>query len=156
MGITPRESLPAEGFQDAQSPLGKLHGWLGLLIFWGIGGIPMAVDATLHSFQGLPLVHDPQAAWSFASLVVGVLQQATELAVRVGSPVCLSLVAANLALALIQRSLPHWNVGSVHLAGQWIVLWVALLLTVGSHSDYVTNQWLATLSELGHNQVGLP
>ena len=147
-GFAERESATNATILGAQSPVGTLHVWLGLLIFWAIGGVSMAVDATLHSFQALPLAHDPTGWTSWGTLAGGVLQQATELAVRIGSPVCLSLVAAHLALALIQRSLPQWSAAPVQFAGPWIVLWGALLLTIGSHTEFIANHWASALTEL--------
>ncbi len=147
-GFAERDSEAGETILGAQSPLGTLHGWLGLLVFWGIGGVSMAVDATLHSFQALPLAADPSEWNSWGTLAAGVLQQATELAVRIGSPVCLSLVTAHLAMALIQRSLPQWSAAPIQFAGQWVVLWGALLLTIGSHTDFIASHWSAALTDL--------
>ncbi len=149
-GCGARDHMPmSEQSWEDSSPLGRLYGWVALLIFMSIGGPQMSIDALLNSFQWR--VTSNSAAWveTLSVFLTSVLAQSFELTLRIGSPVCVALLSASIGLAMIQRSFPQWNLNRIQFAGNWLLLLFASLLTLGSHADFWRGRVQQILVQLG-------
>ncbi len=139
----------AEG-EEPTSALGQLHGWLGGIAFFAIDGPNMAIQALMDSFAVMPIAATPDQANSIADLAATILSQSLWLALRVGSPVMTSLIASSIAVAAIQRALPHVNLVRFQMAGNWLVLLVALSLTMGLNVDHWSQQVTTLIQNFPH------
>lgn len=122
--------------QELPSALSQFHGWLGGIAFLAVDGPNMFVRAILDSFSAVPV---SGVAWNGAPLadyVATALRESLWLALRMGSPVLTSIVAASIAIAAIQRAIPNVNLVRFQIAGNWLVLLVALALTIGLNVDH--------------------
>ena len=128
------EMAPIDG-GESSAPLGQLYGWLGGLAFLAIDGPNMAIRALLDSFAGVPSAMAGHSSKALAEFAVAVLHQSFWLALQIGSPVMTSLLAASIGVAAIQRAMPNVNLARFQLAGNWLVLLVALSLTIGLNVD---------------------
>lgn len=144
------DELPTS--EEPTTALGHLHGWLGGLAFLAVDGPHMALDALLNSFAAMPFAASREHVMTLAESAATVLTQSLWLALRVGSPVLTSLIASAIALAAIQRALPHVNLVRFQLAANWLVLLVALALTMAFNVDH----WSEQVASLMHSlpQIG--
>lgn len=126
--------VAADG-QELTPALGQFHGWLGGLAFLAIDGPCMVIQALLDSLSAVPITG---VAWQTASIndvVATALNQSLWLSLRMASPVLTSIVASSIAVAAIQRTIPHINLVRFQIAGNWLVLLIALSLTLGLNAD---------------------
>jgi flagellar biosynthesis protein FliR len=121
--------------QDQAPALSQFHGWLGGLTFLAIDGPNMVIRALLDSFSAVPVTGVTWQSAPLMDIVATALNQSLWLSLRMGSPVLTSIVASSLAVAAIQRAIPHVNLVRFQIAGNWLVLLVALSLTLGLNAD---------------------
>ncbi len=140
---------PVDG-EEPTSALGQLHGWLGGIAFFAIDGPNMAIGALMNSFAAMPIVAGPDQANSIADMAATILSQSMWLALGVGSPVMTSLIASSIAVAAIQRALPHVNLVRFQMAGNWLVLLVAISLTMGLNVDHWSQKVAMLMHHLPH------
>jgi flagellar biosynthetic protein FliR len=140
---------PAMG--HAGSLTGDVYYFLTLAVFLTINGHHALLNAVAASFDFLPLlslgVDKP-----LLNTVVGMLQSATVLALRLAAPMLMTVLIVDLSLGLIGRAMPQFNVMQVgmslrSLVGLVIVI-VGLTLTTGilhqslDHSlDHIRHMW---------------
>jgi flagellar biosynthetic protein FliR len=119
---------------------GQLYGWLGGVAFLAIDGPHMAIRALLDSFVSLPIAGE-QIPWAwFGAAAANVLDQALWLALRIGSPILASLMVTAISIAAIQRAIPQFNLVRFQVAGNWLVLLIAMGLTIGLNVDHWSEQ----------------
>jgi flagellar biosynthetic protein FliR len=138
----------ADDGETSVGPIGQLHAWLGGLAFFAIDGPSMCIKALMDSFSAMPIGGSPWQVASLAGLMASILTQSFGLALRVGSPILASLIASALAVAAIQRALPHVNLVRFQIAGNWLLLMVALFLTISFNMDHWSQQVAALLEDL--------
>ncbi len=122
--------------QELAPALGQFHGWLGGLTFLAIDGPNMVIRAMLDSFSTVPITGIAWQSAPLADFIATALNQSLWLSLRMGSPVLTSIVASSIAVAAIQRAIPHVNLVRFQIAGNWLVLLVALSLTLGLNADH--------------------
>jgi flagellar biosynthetic protein FliR len=91
------------------SVMGDLYFWLTLVIFLAVGGQYAMLRGVRDSFDKLPLL-SLSVDQSLFDLMVGLFQSATILALRLASPVLVTMLAVDLSLGLVGRTLPQFNV----------------------------------------------
>lgn len=124
------------GGEPSLPALGQLHAWLGGMAFLAMGGIPLTIDAIWNLFAAVPI---GSGIADFSALIEhagAALVQAFWLSLQVGSPVIASLLISTMAVGAIQRAMPHVQLVRFQIAGNWLVLLVALSMTIGLNMDY--------------------
>ncbi len=91
------------------SLMGDLYFWLTLVIFLAMGGHHAMLRGVRDSFDKLPLL-SLSVDQPLFDLVIELFQSATTLALRLASPVLVTMLAVDLSLGLVGRTLPQFNV----------------------------------------------
>lgn len=91
------------------SLMGDLYFWLTMVIFLTVGGHHEMLRGVRDSFEKLPLL-SLSVDQPLFDLIVELFQSATILALRLASPVLVTMLAVDLSLGLIGRTLPQFNV----------------------------------------------
>lgn len=121
--------------------------FVALVIFLAIGGHRLLLGGLMDTFAIVPLM-------SFApgegvlEIIVYLLGASFALAVKVAAPVLVTLMLASVAMGLIQRTMPQFNILS---AGFQIRVMVALLIlsvSVAALVPLLEAGWDLTLSQL--------
>ena len=115
---------------------------MSITIFLSIGGHRQLVEAILETFRRLP-PGKPAPAIDAAALLVGLLTQSFELAIRAAAPVVFSLVVATMVVGLIARTLPQvgafgFGLG-INLAVMLIMLWISIETFPPLFENYLEN-----------------
>jgi flagellar biosynthetic protein FliR len=133
MGLNMGEMFdPAMG--HAGSLMGDIYYFLTLAVFLSVDGHRALISAVGASFDYLPLL-SLGVDKSLLDVLVGMLQAATILALRLAAPMLMTVLIVDLSLGLIGRAMPQFNVMQVgmsmrSLVGVVIVIF-GLTLTTG-------------------------
>ncbi len=132
--ITQVSGLTIVDSADPRLPLGataieRFFALLSITIFLTIGGHRQLVEAILETFKRVP-PGKPAPMIDSATLLIGLLTQSFELAIRAAAPVVFSLVVATVVVGLIARTLPQvgafgFGLG-INLALMLVMLWVSI------------------------------
>ena len=99
-------------FQQEASVLGQLYFWLGMIVFLLINGHHMLLAALMDSYQSIPV-----GQFSFSQqamgVMIGAVHQAFVLALKISTPVIVTLFLVTLAIGFIARTVPQINILSV-------------------------------------------
>lgn len=129
MGLNMSEIFdPAMG--SAGSLTGDVYYFLTLAVFLTVDGHHELLNAVRASFDVLPPlslgVDKP-----LLDLLVGLLQSATILAVRLAAPVLVTVLVVDLALGLMGRAMPQFNVMQAGMSVRSIVGLVIVIVGLG-------------------------
>ena len=102
---------PSSGTQ--QSVLGIFYAQVAVVIFLVIGGHRALFQATLNTFETIPLLSDGGRLVPGIELLPDSISLAFAVAVRVAAPVVITLFAADVALGFVSRTVPQINVATV-------------------------------------------
>jgi len=90
---------------EAQTPLGRLYGWIALAVFLALDGPLVLVRALVESYNVVPagwlLISDETALLAF-----GQVGRALELALQAAAPPALALILAGIVLGWLSRAAP--------------------------------------------------
>ena len=119
MGLNMSEVFdPSMGGQG--SIVGDLFYFMALAVFLSVNGHQHMLEAARESFRHLP----PMSLGIDADLVgtlVGLLQSAMVMALRLAAPVLITVVVVDLTLGLVGRAMPQFNVMQAGLSVRAIV-----------------------------------
>ncbi len=101
-------------FGQQGSVIGDLYFMLTLAVFLVVGGHRAMLQSVRASFQILPLLSLGMNA-SLLDLLVGLLQSATVFAIQLSAPMLVTMLAVDLVLGLIGKTVPQMNVMSIGL-----------------------------------------
>lgn len=127
---------PGPDGTEVAPALTQFHAWLGGMAFLAMGGPVMTIDAIWNSFVAVPLSSGIGDFHVLMDALGTALAQSLWLSLRIGSPVLASLLISTLAVGVIQRAIPHVQLVRISMAGNWLVLLVAMAMTVGLNLDY--------------------
>lgn len=96
-------------FGSSGSMIGDLFFMFTLVIFLLIGGHHAMLMGVADSFRSLPLL-SLSIDQPLFDLLVGLLQSATTIALRLAAPMLVTMLVVDLALGLLGRTLPQFNV----------------------------------------------
>lgn len=99
--LAPMPDAPVSG-------VGQLQSFLALTVYLAVGGHLMLIQGLAHSLQVLP----PGAAFDAAlgaRAGINLMSMLYSTAIRAAAPVMVTLVLANLALAVLSRAVPQLN-----------------------------------------------
>ena len=123
-------------------PLGRLYGWIALVVFLGLGGPLVLVKVLAESYQAVPagglLISGETASLAFAQ--VG---RALELALEAAAPVALALVLAGIVMGWLTRAASSLPFAALALPVRTLIGVVLLLLSLGTLFATLTGVWQA-------------
>ena len=90
--------------------IGVFYSQLCMAVFLILGGHRTLMQATLGTFQSIPLLSADWAVLSDANVLLDGLSAALETSVRIAAPVLLALLLTNLAMGFISRTVPQLNI----------------------------------------------
>jgi len=124
--------------------MGTLFHLTAVAVFLAIGGHRMMLQGLLGSFEQVPLLGFAMRP-AILEVVVGLMTAAFVLAVKVAAPVLVTLMLTSVAMGLIQRTMPQFNILSAGF--QVRILAAGLVLAVGVPSlIYLIEQgWAVTM-----------
>jgi len=135
MGFGLGESFdPQSGSQG--SIIGDTYLLLATVIFLGINGHHAMIQAVSDSFRTLPLM-SATFNRSMLDLLLGLLQSATGLAVRMTAPILVTMLLADLSLGFIGKTVPQLNILTAGITVRSLVGLIVLIVGVGLTSDVI-------------------
>ena len=118
----------------AVGSLGHMYWLLAVVVFLGANGHHALLRGVAGSFQTIPVM-SVSASPPIVSLLVGLLQSATGLAIQLAAPVFVSMLVVDLALGMVFRTMPQLGVMtagiSVRSVAGLVVMIGGLALTAG-------------------------
>lgn len=118
------------GFDDSVDVMGAGLYWVGLVMFLLIGGHRMLLGSLIDSFRLVPAgAFTVDARW--VGLLGGMLTAAFLMAFKIALPVVLSLFLVSVAMGLVNRTVPQFNIltaGFAIRAGVGLLLLAATLM----------------------------
>jgi flagellar biosynthetic protein FliR len=153
VGADGATGLPGEGSEDGVTPLGSLYGWVALLVFLGLDGPLLLVDALVRSYTVIPAglgwgAQSPLLSPTLASELFERVGGALQLAVQVGAPAWVSLLMAGLVLAVVTRLGAGQPLGGLTWPLRGVVGVALALVFAGVLAAAVGSAWRAW--SLGH------
>jgi flagellar biosynthetic protein FliR len=125
---------------EEQTPLGRLYGWIALVVFLSLNGPVILVGALVESYQAVPagglLIDTDTANQAFAQ--VG---HALELAVRAAAPAALALALAGIVLGLLSRGTPSLPFVALALPIRWLLGIVLVALSLAPLVATFSTAW---------------
>ena len=129
MGLNLSEVFDPQ-FGSQGSIVGDMYFMLTLVAFLGVGGHHAMLRGVRQSFDALPLlsvgVDRPVLA-----MVIGLLQASTTLALRLAAPMLLTMLVTDLALGLIGRTMPQFNVMQAGMSLRTVLGMVVVIAALG-------------------------
>lgn len=101
-------------FGQAGSLVGDIYFLLTLMVFLGIGGHRVLLDAVYQSFHHVPLLSLGFDEKLFA-IFVDLFKSATILAMRLAAPMFFTMLIVDVAMGCIGRAMPQFNIMSAGL-----------------------------------------
>jgi flagellar biosynthetic protein FliR len=154
MGLTLGEVFdPQYGAQS--SLIGDMYYMLATVIFLTIGGHRAMIAGVQESFNHLPLLSVGMNTQLF-DLLVGLIQSAAKLAFRMAAPILVTMLVVDLALGLIGKAMPQFNVMAAGMSLRSVVGVVIVIFGVGLTSDVIResiNDGLVTVTESWRGMV---
>ena len=134
MGLSLSEIYDPRGAGGQAGALGHLYWLLAVVVFMGANGHHALLRGVAASFDVVPVM-TLSAGAPIVSLMVGLLQSATGLAIQLAAPVFVTMLVADLALGMVGRTMPQLGMMTagvtVRSVAGLIVLIVGMALTAG-------------------------
>ena len=112
MGLSLGEVISGGG-EETTDAMRTFFRILALVIFLAIGGHRMLISALISSFSAVPLTSFFTAG-ALAAMLAGLLTASFTLAIKLAAPVLLAMLLAALAMGLVQRTAPQFNLLSTN------------------------------------------
>lgn len=135
-------------FDSETSVLDQLWFFAALMLFLAIGGHLVLVKAVLDSFRQVP----PMTAWANESLaghISALLQCLFETALRLAGPTIVALLLALLALGVLSRTMPQFNLMNIGFSFK-----IALAMFVVAVSISASDELMVAAIRDGFARVG--
>jgi flagellar biosynthetic protein FliR len=124
---------PATG--GASSSLGHLYWLFAVVVFMGGGGHHALLRGVASSFSTVPVMSFPGGGAAIVTLLVGLLQSMTGLAIQLAAPVFVTMLVVDLALGMVTRTMPQIGVMTAAMTVRsvvgLVVIIVGLAVTAG-------------------------
>ncbi len=139
IGIGLIEALNPLSDEQASDSVRRLVQMLWIVIFLAIGGHRQLLSALLGSFEAAPLIVAMPAG--VLELVTNLLMTSFVLALKVAAPVVITLLLVNVAIGVVQRTMPQLNTLSIGLPITALLGLLALAGAVGMMMHLVQSAW---------------
>jgi len=135
-------------FDQQSTVIEQIAFWLGLTVFFAVGGHRQLIAALVQSYQTVPMGHamDPRV---MLELDLGSVRATFHIAVRVGAPGLVAFFVATLATGFIAKSMPQINIMSVGLGMNLLVGMGMILLGLVSWALVAGHAWQGMFAVLG-------
>jgi flagellar biosynthetic protein FliR len=135
MGLSLSEMYDPRGGSDGQTgSLGQMYWILTVVVFMGANGHHALLRGIAASFQTVPVM-TISSGGPIVTLMVGLLQSATGLAIQLAAPVFVTMLVVDLALGMVGRTVPQLGMMTagvtVRSIAGLIVLIAGMALTAG-------------------------
>ena len=124
--------------------MGTLFHLTAVAIFLVIGGHRLMMQGLLDTFRSVPLLGFEMTA-GVLDVIVSLLAAAFVLAVKVAAPVLVTLMLASVAMGLIQRTMPQFNILSAGFQVRIMAAGLVLAVGVPSLIPLVERGWGLTM-----------
>ncbi|MEM8875251.1 MAG: flagellar biosynthetic protein FliR [Planctomycetota bacterium] len=121
------------------SPVSDVYFLLTLFIFLGIDGHVMLVRGALDSFAVLPPLSVGVDA-DLLTIVIGMFTAATSLMIRIGAPLFVAMLACDVCLGFIGKTVPQLNLLAAGLSLRSLVGMMLLVFTVGTTQGVIVEE----------------
>jgi flagellar biosynthetic protein FliR len=134
-------------WQEETGVLQRFFQIVAIVIFLAVGGHRQVIAALLGTFDVVP----PMGAvpgQAVLNVVVALLSASFVLAIKVAAPVLIALMLALVAMGLLQRTLPQFNMFSMGLSVQAMLGLLVLAATLAVLAPLVEGAWSFTAGQL--------
>ncbi len=114
---------------DVPTLIGELKNMIALMVFLGMNGHHFMIEAMFASLRAVPL-SEFAVTESSITLLIRLVTTVTIIAIKIASPVLLSLFIMNVSLALLSRVAPQLNIFTLSMQFKVIVGLIVLFLTI--------------------------
>jgi flagellar biosynthesis protein FliR len=152
MGLNLSEVFDPQ-FGGQGSIVGNLYFMLTLVVFLTVNGHRAMILGVRESFETMPLL-SVGITKSLVDTFVSLFQVATELAIRLASPILVTMVVVDLALGFIGKTMPQLNVMSAGLSIRVIVGMLVLVFGIGLTSQVMRTAVLDGMESVYRLYVG--
>lgn len=128
-------------FQAQLSIVAQFQVFIAMLFYLAMNGHHFLIEAFVYSYQALPLFADIHAT-GLVEQVINMVSFAYVVAVKVGAPVIVSLLLANIALGILARTVPQMNIFMVGLPLRLLLGIGALALTIRMFHQVFSLLWV--------------
>ncbi|HEV7300469.1 MAG TPA: flagellar biosynthetic protein FliR [Tepidisphaeraceae bacterium] len=143
MGLQMAEVFdPQYGSQG--SLVGDMYYMLATVTFLSIGGHQIMIRAVGESFRHLPLLSVGMNAQLF-ELLIGLVQASAVIAFRLAAPVLVTMLVVDLALGLIGKAMPQFNVMAAGMTLRSAVGIFIVIVGLGLTSEVIRDSTLDNL-----------
>ena len=137
LGLNISETFDPQ-FGQQGSLVGNLYFMLCIVIFISVNGPRALLMGVRASFDTLPLLSVGMTR-PLLELFVGLFQASTELAFKLAAPVLVTLLAVDLALGFVGKTMPQLNVMNMGLSIRSLVGLIVLIVGMGLTSSVLRN-----------------
>jgi len=142
--------------QEADPNTNTNTGVVGIILFYlafftfvDLGGIRIMLAVLIESFQHIP-IGGYEVHWDIVDLLVGMLQSAYELALRVAAPIICILFLETLSLGFVSRTAPSFNVLSLGFPIRVLLGLTVLIGALTIMNEAITEDMVLMLEGLFH------
>jgi flagellar biosynthetic protein FliR len=126
------------------SVIGDMYYMIATITFLVIGGHHAMIRGVQESFRHLPLMTVGMNG-SIFSLLIGLVQSSAAIAFRMAAPVLVTMLVVDLALGLVGKAMPQFNVMAVGMSMRSVVGLIIVIIGVGLTSDVITESIMDSL-----------
>jgi flagellar biosynthetic protein FliR len=152
MGLNLSEVFDPQ-FGQAGSLVGDFYFMLTLVVFLAARGHHAMLIGVRDSFQALPLLSVGMNQ-PLLDLLMGLLQSATMLALRLAGPMFVTMLVVDVALGFISKTMPQINIMSTGLSLRSVLGIGVLLIGIGITSDVLRTSVLDSMKAVSAGWVG--
>ncbi len=134
---------------DSTDLVSTMLNLVALAIYLCIGGHRMLIEGLLGTFQTVPLMGFAVGA-DVLEIMLSLLTAAFVLGIKVAAPVLVTLMLASVAMGLIQRTMPQFNILSAGFQIRAMVSLLILAVSVAALVPLIEIGWSMTLTAMGH------
>jgi flagellar biosynthesis protein FliR len=154
MGLNLSETFDPE-FGSQGAIIGNLYFMLTLVIFISIGGERAMLIGVRQSFDTLPLL-TVGITPSVLGIFVDLFSAGTKLALQLAAPVLVTLLAVDLALGFIGKTMPQLNVMSAGLTVRAVVGMIVMIVGIGLTSTVIRSAVLDAMYSVWRAYTATP
>lgn len=135
-------------FDSETTVLDQLWFFMALMVFLAVGGHLVLMKAVLNSFHQVP----PMSAWADEPLsehIVALLQCLFETALRLAGPTIVALMLALLALGVLSRTMPQFNLMNVGFSFKIALALFVSALSMASADDFMVQTLRDSFARVG-------
>ena len=145
IGLAEVYNPQTEGTTDLVSTTLNL---LALVIYLSIGGHRLLVEGLMGTFNAVPLMGFSAGA-DVLEIMLALLTAAFILGVKVAAPVLVTLMLASVAMGLIQRTMPQFNILSAGFQIRVMVSLMILAVAIAALVPMIEIGWSMTMAAMG-------